>query len=345
MSGDTALVLRRRGLSLRLHRRPLAVCGALAAGILAIGLASLLLGEVRLGAGEILAGLAGEGRGAFILLELRLPRVLTAALAGAALGASGAILQSLARNPLASPDLLGFTQGAGLGAVAAIVGAGTSGWHVMLGALAGGLLTAAFALALAWKDGALRIWRLVLVGIGTGFILVACIQLMMVRTDLFQATTATRWLTGSLNARTWFHASVAGLGALVLLPAALAMGRALDLLAMGDDAAAGLGARVERARLGAAMLSVFLAAVAVSVAGPVAFVALAAGPLGRRLTGTFGTGVLPAALTGALMLAAADLAGRLLLSPVELPAGIFTAVFGAPYLLWLMAAEIRRGAL
>lgn len=338
------LVWRRGGLSLRVHRRSLWAGLGLAGALAVASILSLSLGDYRLSPSEVWLALFGQGEGAFVVGTLRAPRLLTGAAAGACLGLSGAIFQSLARNPLASPDVIGFTQGAALGAVAVIAFSGAGGAWIAFGAMGGGLSAALLVGALAWKGG-LRVWRLLLVGIGVGHALYAGIDFAMTRTDHFGATAATQWLAGSLNARLWSHSAIAGAGLALLGPMALALSRALDQLEMGDEAAASLGVRVGGLRLAAVIVAVLLCAVAVSVAGPVAFVAFVAGPLGRRLARASGAALVPAALTGALLLVLADLAGRTAFAPMQLPAGLFTAAFGAPYLLWLLASQIRRGAL
>ncbi|PYE82328.1 FecCD family ABC transporter permease [Pseudoroseicyclus aestuarii] len=337
------LVLRRGGVSLRLPRREALACLGLTLTLTVLALASLALGDYPLSPGEVWAALWG-GEGHFVVQQLRAPRILTGVFAGACFGLSGALIQSLARNPLASPDVIGFTQGAGLGAVVAIVLYGASGPSLLLASLTGGLLAALLVGLLAWQNG-LRIWRLVLIGLGLGFALHAGVEFLMTRGDLMSAAAATQWLTGSLNARGWGHVGTAALGLALLGPAALACGPGLARLALGEEAAASLGTRCGALRLAGVLLSVLLSGVGVAVAGPVAFVAFVAGPLGRRIADTAGPGLLPAALTGACLLVAADLAGRLLMAPIQLPAGIFTAVFGAPYLLWLLATQIRKGAL
>ena len=315
----------------------------LALALVALMTVSLCLGDYPLSLGQLWRAVFGDGDDAFVVTTLRAPRILTGAFAGACFGLSGAMLQSLARNPLASPDLLGFTQGAGLGAVATIVVVGSGDW-VTAGAVGGGLLAAALVGLLSWRGG-LRIWQVVLVGIGVGFTFWAGIDLLMTRGDIFEAAAATQWLTGSLNSWLWSHVGISGIGLAILGPVALGLGRSLDHLGLGEDTAAGLGVRVGAVRLSTAITAVLLAAVAVSACGPVAFVALVAGPLGRRIAGGPGPALGPAALTGAALLVAADLAGRTVLAPMQLPAGLFTALVGAPYLLWLLAILIRKGTL
>ena len=339
-------VLRLPGLSVRLQQRSVTVALVLASAIIALGLWSLAAGDFPLALERVLATLAGQGEGGenFVVLSLRLPRVLTAILAGAAFGVSGALLQSLARNPLASPDIIGFDAGAALGAVASVVVFGASGAMIAAGAIGGGLAAAAMVLAASWRNGVAPM-RLVLVGIGAGAFFYAGMQFLLTRSDIFEASAAQAWLTGSLNARVWLHVGVAALGALTLIPAALALHAALERLELGDDLAAALGIRVELARIAAGGVAVLLAAVAVASAGPLPFVALAAAPLARRMSGASGPTLMGAGLVGAVIVLGADLAGRLVFAPVQLPAGIFTAVLGVPYLLWLLATQIRKGAM
>ena len=321
----------------------------LATALLLACLLGLAVGEVLLGPADLWRGLlTGEGPGGFTLRVLRGPRVVTGALAGAALGMSGAIFQSVLRNPLAAPDVMGFTAGAGLGALA-VAGLG-AGLSVTLGAAAGGAGTAVAVALLALTREGLVPLRLVLVGIGAGFTLTALTGFAMTRLPGPEAMEAQRWLSGSLAARTWGHAGQIALTALPLALLAAALVPALALLEMGDDLAAGLGLRVQRARAGLAALGVALAAAAVAVAGPVPFIALMAGPLARgvlRRAGTAGPGAVlaGAALTGATIAVLADLAARAAVPGVQLPLGVMTGILGAPYLLWLLTREMERGGL
>jgi iron complex transport system permease protein len=294
----------------------------------------------------VLATLAGQGEGSenFVVLGLRLPRVLTGIFAGIAFGVAGALLQSLARNPLASPDIIGFDAGAAFGAVATVILFGATGAAIAAGALAGGLLAAAIVLAVSWHNGIAPL-RLVLIGIGAGAFFYAGMNFLLTRSDIFEAAAAQAWLTGSLNARVWLHVGISAFGALILVPAALALNAALERLELGDDLAAALGTRVEAMRIAAGLVAVLLASVAVAAAGPLPFVALAAAPLARRMTGASGPTLFTAGLVGAVIVLGADLMGRLAFAPVQLPAGIFTAILGAPYLLWLLATQIRKGTM
>jgi iron complex transport system permease protein len=342
----THQIIRLPGMSLRLHRRSLVAGIAMAGIIAAVALWALMAGDFVLSPARVLATLFGQGQGSenFVILNLRLPRVLTGIFAGMAFGVAGALLQSLARNPLASPDIIGFDSGAALGAVTTVVVLGATGFGVAVGAMVGGVAAALVVLGASWDRGLAPI-RLVLVGIGIGLCLYAAVQFLLSRSDIFEAAAAQAWITGSLNARVSWHVLTSGIGVALLVPAALMLHAALERLEMGDDLATALGTRVNLVRLATGGVAVLLASVAVATAGPLPFVALAAAPLARRIAGASGPTLLLAGLVGAIIVTGADLAGRLLFAPIQLPAGIFTAVLGAPYLLWLLATQIRKGSM
>ncbi|MBI4924247.1 MAG: iron chelate uptake ABC transporter family permease subunit [Devosia nanyangense] len=338
-------VWRSGGISLRIDERTIAVDLALLAAIAILGVWSIGAGDFPLPLGEVLWTLAGQGEDAsrFIVFGLRLPRLLTGLFTGMAFGVAGAIFQSLARNPLASPDIIGFDAGAALGAVILVIVFGASGTPVALGAIGGGLITAAVVFALSWRRGGTPL-RLVLVGIGVGFFAYAGVDFLMTRSDIFEAAAAQAWLTGSLNARLWSHVETIAAGLAILLPAALVLRPSLDRIELGDDLAAALGIRVDATRIVAGLVGVLLAALAVASAGPLPFVALVSSPIARRLSGA-GVTLVTSALVGAAVVAAGDLGGRLVFAPTQLPVGVFTAILGAPYLLWLLATQIRKGAM
>jgi iron complex transport system permease protein len=313
---------------------------------LTIAVWSIMVGDFPLSFRQVLSSIVGDGGddAEFVVGTLRLPRALTAMLVGAALGMSGAVFQSIARNPLGSPDIIGFQSGAAAGAVVVITVFQGTTVQVALGAIAGGLVTAVLVYTLAYQRG-LAASRLVLVGIGIGFAASAAVDYMITRARIFEVQRAAVWLTGSLNGRTWEHVRTAGLALLVLAPLIVLAQRSLDRLELGDDTAAALGVRVGRTKLLLILLAVGLAALAVAAAGPIVFVAFVSAPIARRLTSTPGACVVPAALVGALVTTAADLAARRVFAPTEFPVGIATAIVGAPYLLWLLARRARTGAL
>jgi iron complex transport system permease protein len=305
-----------------------------------------MVGDFPLSVGQVLSAVFGDGGedAEFIVQTLRLPRALTGMMVGAALGMSGAVFQSLARNPLGSPDIIGFESGAAFGAVLVIVVVGGSSIQVAAGAVGGGIATALLVYVLAYKRG-LAASRLVLVGIGIGFAAAAAVDYLITRADIYDVQRAAVWLTGSLNGRSWDHARTVGLALLVLGPLAVLGQRSLDRLELGDDTAAALGVRVNRSKLFLVVVAVALAALAVAAAGPITFVAFVAGPIARRLANSPGACIVPAAFVGAFVTCAADLAARRVLAPTELPVGIMTAVIGAPYLIWLLTRSARTGAL
>jgi iron complex transport system permease protein len=340
-------VVRRGRLSVRVGGRTVATSGVLIALIAGVGCWSISVGDFPISVGDVVRTLFGAGSSDsdFIVNTLRLPRALTAVLVGGAFGISGAVFQSLTRNPLGSPDVIGFNHGAALGAVFTIVAFdGARTVEVAAGAGLGGIATAAVVYLCAWKRG-VQPYRLVLVGIGIGFALSAGTEYLLTRASIYDAQRAYVWLTGSLNGRGWEHVWLLGATLLVLLPATVWLTRSLRLLEMGDDAAAALGVRVGRSRLALATIGVFLAALATAAAGPIAFVALMSPPIARRLVRGSGATIVPAALVGALLTLGADLVARRVAAPTELPVGVATAALGGPYLLFLLARGIKAGAM
>ena len=337
---------RRRGRWAGSSGRGISVCILLVSATVLVSLWSVSVGDFPIPLDEVIRYLRGDGAqdADFIIGTLRLPRVVTGVLVGASLGISGAIFQSLARNPLASPDVIGFTPGAALGAILTLAIWPGSTLRMALGAVIGGMATAAAVYLLAWKGG-VRIYRLVLIGIGMGFLVRAGVEYFVIRSEVTELARAAVWLTGSLSGRTWENVAIVALSLAVLGPLAIALEDRLDVLSLGDDVAVALGISVNRLKLALVSIGVALAALAVAGAGPISFVALMAGPIARRLVRTSGAGLVPAALVGALLVVAADLAGRRLLAPIELPVGVFTAMLGAPYLLWLLVRQTRVGDL
>ncbi|MEX2658348.1 MAG: iron chelate uptake ABC transporter family permease subunit [Acidimicrobiales bacterium] len=332
-------------LSMRIHRRTLAVSATLLAVVGIATAVSVSVGDFAIPLRDVVPAVFGFGNpdSHFIVRALRLPRALTGALVGAAFGLSGAIFQSLARNPLASPDIIGITAGASAAAVAVIVWVGGSSTLVATGAFGGAALTATAIYLLAYRRGVTG-YRLVLVGVGLAAVLHAVTSYLLTRADIFNAQRATVWLTGSLNGRSWDHVRPVAVALAVVIPVAMTLGRQLRLLELGDDTAKGLGVRVEPARAALIAAAVVLAAVATASAGPIAFVALVAPQIARRLVHTAGATLVPAAVVGAALVLLADLGARRAFAPTELPVGVVTGIIGAPYLLWLLARANRIGA-
>jgi iron complex transport system permease protein len=331
--------------SLRVRSRPVAVAAALLVLTLALLVVEVGTGDLPLAPGDVARALVGAGDPGteFIVLELRLPRALCAVLVGAALGISGAVFQSLTRNPLGSPDLLGFQHGASVGALFAITVLAGSGLVVSAGALAGGALTAVAVYGLAYRRGTSSSYRLILVGIAIGALMLALINYLLSRARIEEAQEATRWLLGSLNTRAWEDVAPLAIALALLLPAAVAAGPSLRALELGDEAAYGLGLRVERVRLGLVSLAVALVSITIVAVGPVVFVALTAPQIARRLARTAAPTLTCSALTGAALVVAADVGGQRLVPSTPLPVGVMTGAFGGLYLIWLLTAEWRSG--
>jgi iron complex transport system permease protein len=283
-----------------------------------------------------------QGFVSVLVLQWRLPRIVLALVIGAALGLSGAIFQALTRNPLGSPDVIGFNFGAYTGALVAIGAFGGGFYLTALGAILGGLLTALVVYLLAYRNG-IAGFRLIIVGIGVGAMLSSLNQWIIMKLKLHQAITAAIWQQGTLSGLHWEQA-VPVLTCLVVVVAVLVpIGPQLPIMQMGDDAAGSLGIRPERARVVYFGVGVSLIAVATAAAGPISFVALAAPQLARRVAGTPGVGLVSSAVMGAFLLLSSDLIALRIFAPAELPVGAVTVVAGGVYLIWLLVVQSRKG--
>lgn len=333
------------GLAFALHRRSLAVGLALALACLALTALALTTGTYALGPAALLQTLRGhaDAQHTFIVLDLRLPRALVALGAGAALACAGAIFQSLSRNPLASPDIIGFSTGAATGALTVILLAGERSDNISLGALAGGALTCALLWLLAWRRQ-ITGQGLILAGIAIAALLAAVNDYLLTRADLDQALQARMWLHGSLQGVGWPQVRRLAMGAALALPVALWLAPRLRLLEMGDDVATSLGLRLGTSKAGLVLLAVGLTALAIASVGPIGFIALAAPQLARRLSRAPGAGLAVASLMGATLCAAADLIARHALAPFQIPVGLVTSALGGAYLVYLLAREWRRSS-
>lgn len=338
-----------------MNPRTLVLSAACALLAIALALVSLSVGTTKLPVVDVLQSLLGGGDGStrLIVLELRLPRVATGLLVGIAFAVSGALLQTLSRNALASPDIVGVNSGASAAAVTVIVLAGTGGGNISgiaarvgipLAAIIGGLAATAIVGVLSIQRGVIDAGRIVLIGVGVAAAANSLVAWLLVIGDVTDAGRAAAWLAGSLNARTWSDALPVGLAVLLLVPAAVAFNRDLDALVLGDDVASALGVRVSRVRVALLVIATVLAAMATAGAGPIAFVALVAPQIAQRLAKTERPPLLSTALLGALFVTAADLVARnglevLQVGPYELPVGVVTAAAGAPYLLHLIGRQ------
>ncbi|WP_433379582.1 FecCD family ABC transporter permease [Actinoplanes sp. CA-142083] len=347
VGGARRIVVRGRSgrVSLRLPLRSFVVGAVLLLIALTISVVSLTSGDFPIPVLDVLKSLIGRGDAStdFIVYELRLPRVLVTLLVGAAFGASGTIFQGLTRNPLGSPDFVGLTVGSASGAVIMILLFDASGLTVAAGAIAGCLLTAVAIYLLAFRRG-VQPFRLVLMGIGVSALLEAFNSYLIYRARLDEAVAAQVWLIGSTNGRGWSEVAIVGVAVAVLLPLVLFHGRHLDMLALGDETAVLHGVPVERSRAILALSAVGLAAGATAAAGPIAFVALAAGPLASRLTRSPHAGILPGALMGAALLSVSDWLAQHAWPGGDIPVGNVTAALGGVYLTWLLIHERRRVA-
>jgi iron complex transport system permease protein len=286
---------------------------------------------------KTLLGFRDNADYAFIIQTLRLPRALVALMVGMGLAVAGTILQGLTRNPLADPSIIGINSGASLLAVTLIVLQPESPPFFLPVAAFGGSLAAAIAIyALAWNEGSSPV-RLILVGIGLTALTGALTSLMITFGNIDNVSQALVWLTGSVYGRGWPQLSPLLPWLAVFIPLATLGARELDLLNLGDYIARGVGSQVEWMRGLLLVCAVALAGAAVATAGNIGFVGLMSPHLARQLVGPSHGGLIPvAALIGACMVELADLTGRLLFAPIEIPCGVITAIIGAPYFLWLL---------
>ena len=324
-------------------RRTLLVCAAALLAIVVAAIAGLALGDYPLTTEEVIGVLTGrvDGLARTVVLDWRLPRVLAAIGFGAALGVSGAIFQTLTRNPLASPDIIGLANGSFTGMLVALLLLGGSWPALMAGSLLGGLAAAVAIFLLALRQG-LSGFRFIVVGIGVSAMLAAFNSWLLLRADLDVALFAAAWGAGTLNTAT---ATVVwpALACLVVLFAVLPFAaRPLRQLELGDDSARALGVRAEAVRLSALLWGIVLVAIATAAAGPIAFIALVAPQIARRLIGSATLSLVPAACAGALLLLASDLVAQRAFAPTQLPVGVMTVVVGGGYFVWLLVREGRR---
>lgn len=332
----------------RLARRHGYVVAGLAALLLVTAALTMAVGDYPLPLDDVVRALLSpftgvtEPAGDFIVLGVRLPRLAAGVMAGAAFGLSGVIFQTILRNPLASPDILGITMGASAAAVTAIILFKWSGAALAVSACLGAIVTAGLIYGLAWNNGVTP-YRLVLIGIGIEAMAGAIVSYLFTRARIMEVQEALSWLTGSLNGATFEALVPLALACAVLVPLAFVLARALRALQLGDDTAIALGARVEASRLGLILVAVLLAAFATAAVGPIAFVAFVAGPIARRLLGPSGSALLPAALVGALVTVGADFIAQHLLGRNQLPVGVVTGALGALFLIYLLAVAYRSG--
>jgi iron complex transport system permease protein len=342
MNNSTFIAVLKKGRRARLKRWN-RMAGGLAVLTLLLAVAMLTLGRTVYSPSTALRVLLGHdiSGATFAIMTLRLPRMLSGVFAGIAFGMAGSIFQTMLRNPLASPDIIGVASGASAAAVVCILVFRLSGAAVSAIAMAAGLLCAAFMYALS-GGGVFAGGRLILIGIGVSAMQNAVISYVLFRASQYDIPGALRWLSGNLNGIRLERVPPLIGGVVVFGAAALLLTRRLALLELGDETASALGVSIKRAKLGLTLCAVFLAAIATSTTGPIAFAAFLSGPIAKRLAGTGRSPVLPAAFTGASLVLAADLLGQFAFD-TKFPVGVITGILGAPYLLFLLVRINRTG--
>ncbi|MFJ4282503.1 FecCD family ABC transporter permease [Streptomyces massasporeus] len=326
----------------------LSVTLLLAAAAFLVFCVSIAVGDFPIGLPQVIATIFGRGEQVdrFIIMDLRMPRALAGLVVGVALGVSGAITQSIARNPLASPDVLGITSGASAVAVFLVTVSGGAAAAIVnsvglsAAALAGGLGTGLLVYFLAWRRGGDG-FRLILIGISVSAVMEAITTWLLVTADIRDVARAQAWLVGSLEDRSWGEVWTALWCGLALLLVVSCVAFQFRPMHFGDEVAAGLGVRYTRVRAVLLLCAVLLAGVAVSAAGPVPFVALVAPQVAMRLARCPTPPMVASGLVGALLLIGSDLVARTAL-PVSLPVGVVTAAIGGPFLVYLLVrANLR----
>lgn len=341
--GARMLVTQRPRWSWAISARAVMVTLLITALTLSGVLLSITTGTYELTMDEVIGGLLGTAdRGTVLVVrEWRLPRALLAALFGLALGISGAMFQSITRNPLGSPDIIGFSAGSYTGALVVLLVTGGGYFAIAAGALLGGVATALAVFVLAYRGGVSG-FRLIIVGIGISAMLAAVNTYLMLKASPEEQLTAGVWGSGSLNGITVDTLVPVLVILVVIVPVALMLSPRLRVLEIGDDAAGSLGGRPTSTRLVAVVIGVGLVALVTAAAGPIAFIALVAPQIARRLTRSASVGLLAAGVTGALLLVASDFLAQRLFAPMQLPVGIVTVSVGGIYFVWLLIRETRR---
>ncbi|MFT4213694.1 MAG: iron chelate uptake ABC transporter family permease subunit [Microbacterium sp.] len=342
--GYASRMLRTRWFSARLATRLLAMSAGCFALAITAAVVAITLGDYPLTLNQVVTALAGGGEDfqRMIVLEWRLPVAIAAVLFGALLGIGGAIFQSLTRNPLGSPDVIGFDAGSYTAVVIAILVIGSSSyWFLASAALVGGLATAFLVYLLSYRRG-VQGFRLIIIGIGISAMLGSINSYLITRADLDDAMTVGFWGAGSIGRVSWGSMGPSLLVAALIVVAAMMLAPALRGLELGDDAATNLGTRPTPVRLGLMIVGVATTALVTAAAGPIGFIALAAPQLARRLTRSPGVSLLSSAAMGALLLSLAHLLSLLIAQVFRaIPVGLITVCLGGLYLIWLLIREAR----
>ncbi|MCM3585087.1 iron ABC transporter permease [Mesobacillus maritimus] len=303
------------------------------------------LGEMKIGPLTVLQVFFGGGSDMerLVVQSFRMPRIIVALMVGIGLAVAGGLLQGMIRNPLASPDILGITGGAAVAVVSflAIFSDKNNALTVSIqwmpvAAFIGAAVVAFIVYVLAWKNGVSPI-RLVLIGIGISTLMQALTTLFLILGPIFRASQANIWITGTVHGSTWNEVRILVPVILIFVALAFAMSRTVNVQELGDEIATGVGGHVQRQRFILLMISTALIGSSVAFAGGIGFVGLMAPHMARRLVGSAFGALLPvSALIGGILVMIADLIGRTFFSPLEIPAGVFTAAIGAPYFIYLL---------
>ncbi|KTR96496.1 ABC transporter permease [Microbacterium testaceum] len=327
----------------RRRRKWVLITGILTLLVVAAFSLSLMLGQTAYSPVQVWGVLTGQRvpGASFTVGELRLPRAVTGLFTGLCFGMGGVVFQSMLRNALASPDVIGINTGASAAAVIGIVVLGLGETAVSFLAMAAALAAALAIYLLAYRNGGSGA-RLILVGIGVAAMCQAVVSYVIARAAEYDLPAAMRWITGNLNDATWDRALPVTVAVLLLGPVVLALSGRLEILRMGDETAAAVGLPVERSRVLLIVAAVGLLAFGTAAAGPIAFVSFLAGPIAVRLLGPIGSPILPAGLIGALLVLVADFCGQYAFG-TRLPVGVITGVLGAPYLIYLLVRSSRSG--
>ncbi|WP_153465504.1 FecCD family ABC transporter permease [Sediminibacillus terrae] len=319
---------------------------ALFLAIIATLVLSLNLGVIRISPLEIFRTVTGNGdaQNEMVLFQFRLPRMTIALLIGAGMTVSGALLQSVTRNELADPGIIGINAGAGFAVVlyiflfegSTVVSDSLSIYMMPLSALIGAITAAVLIYTISWKNGVSPI-RLVLVGIGINSAFAALIIIFQLKMDPDDFTRATVWLSGNISGTDWSYVLALLPWIILFVPLAIYKGKSLNTLYLGEDVAQGLGTKVERERMTVLFIAVALAGASVAVGGGIAFLGLVVPHLSKKLVGPTHERFLPiAALMGALLLVVADTIGRNILAPSEIPVGLIVSIIGGSYFIYLL---------
>ncbi|MGE7932210.1 FecCD family ABC transporter permease [Viridibacillus arvi] len=330
---------------LRLDVRSMCITGIFLAAIIAISLFSLMVGTYKVSVMEVFSALFGDLTGfkRTVVIDWRLPRVVAAIVFGAGLAVSGAIFQSITRNPLGSPDILGITSGSYTGAlVVMLVFKSMSFASIAVGALIGGFATALMIYLFAFRKGT-QGFRLIIAGIAISTILGSANSMLLLQSEAEMALTAGAWGVGSLNGLDWTHVLPVIVLVLVLLVFAMFLNRPLREMELGRDAAQSHGVHFERTQLLLIVVAVALTASATAIMGPVTFVALAAPQIALRFTKT-AESLIPTATMGAFILLSADVVAQRIIPETVLPVGVLTLSLGGLYLTWLLFRQARSAA-